>query len=251
MFSARKIYIGDHLRGLGSGNTGWPVKILVPEIEDCIATGGHAAGEAALLQVLGEDYDAGTPQDVVGRKNWFGRCVWESDNDVNDDQVVTMTWDADPVSGALEGRGAKIATFHMVAFTARICERYTHVYGTTGEVYADGSCISVTDFTRPMPLQGARAKAEAAFETKKFYPHLEGGGHGGGDAGLARQFVLAVDRVKSGEEAERVQMEEVGCTLEEIVRNHAMVFAAEEARREKVVLDFPEWWKREVEGKLK
>jgi hypothetical protein len=46
-------------------------------------------------------------------------------------------------------------------------------------------------------------------------------------------------------------MEEVGCTLEEIVRNHAMVFAAEEARREKVVLDFPEWWKREVEGKLK
>jgi len=251
MFSARKIYVGDQLRGLGSGNTDWPVKIVVPEIEECISTGGQAAGEKAILESLAEDYDESTPGDVVGKKNWFGRCVWESDNDVNDDQVVTMTWDNDPISGSLAGRGAKIATFHMVAFTAKICERYTHVYGTTGEVYADGNCISVTDFTRPMPLEGSKSKSEAAFETKKLYPYLAGGGHGGGDSGLARQFVLAVDRVKRGEEAERVQMEEVGCTLEEIVRNHAMVFAAEEARRKKVVLDFPGWWKREVEGKLK
>jgi hypothetical protein len=42
------------------------------------------------------------------------------------------------------------------------------------------------------------------------------------------------------------QREELGCSIEEVVTSHAMVFAAEEARRNKVVLDFPEWWKREV-----
>lgn len=244
MFSAKKIYAGNDLRGLGSGNTGWPVKILVPDIEDYLTTGGQAAGEAAILKELAADYDANTPADEISKKNWFGRCVWESDNDVCDDQVVTMTWDNDDAASPSDGRGPKIAQFHMVAFTAKICERYTHIYGTTGEIYADSDCITVTDFTKPTrPLD---ARKEAAFESKKFYPHLAGGGHGGGDAGLARQFVLAIDRVKRGDDLVTAQREELGCSIEEVVTSHAMVFAAEEARRNKVVLDFPEWWKREV-----
>lgn len=250
MYSAKKIYVGDKLRGLGSGNTGWPVKIVVPDIEECVATGGQAMGEAAIMKELAEDYDSNMPEEAVSKKNWFGRCVWEADNDVCDDQAVTMTWDNDPISGSLAGRGSKIATFHMVALTAKICQRYTNIYGTTGEIYADSDCITVTDFTKP--LQILDPKSEAAFETKKFYPYLAAGGHGGGDSGLSRQFVLAVDRVKNGgEDVATVQMEEVGCALEEIVRSHAMVFAAEEARRNRTVLDFPEWWKREVESRLK
>jgi hypothetical protein len=180
----------------------------------------------------------------VAAKNWFGRCVWESDNDVCDEQVVTMTWDNDPLpvnsednEKALAGRGAKTAIFHMVAHTTKVCERFSHIYGSDGEIYADSETITVRDFNT-----GAK---------KIYRPFVAGGGHGGGDDGLARQFILAVDQVKNnGAKVADAQKEYVGCSLEEVIRSHAMVFAAEEARREKKVLDFPEWWKKEVEGAL-
>lgn len=230
--------------GLGSGNANWPVDIVLPEIEEYITRGGQEAGEAALLAKLKEDYDDGTPPSEVEKKNWYGRCVYEADNDVCDDQVVTITWDNDPIVGsgenwnqALAGRGAKLATFHMVAFTHRICERHSNIYGTDGEVYADNNSIVIRNFT--------------SGEKTTYYPHLAGHGHGGGDDGLTRQFVLAVDRVKNhGEDVSTAQREYVGCTLEEVIRSHAMVFAAEEARKKKIVLDFPMWWDREVQSRL-
>lgn len=193
---------------------------------------------------LEEDYTSQTPTSEISAKNWFGRCVYEADNDVNDDQVVTMTWDNDPLpqpnsdnEKALAGRGAKTAVFHMVAHTKKICERYSHIYGSDGEIYADSETITVEDFKT-----GAK---------KIYRPHLAGGGHGGGDDGLARQFILAVDAVKNhGVGVEEAQKAHVGCSLEEVIRSHAMVFAAEDARKGRKVLDFPRWWRREVEGSL-
>ncbi|KAH8808176.1 NAD binding Rossmann fold oxidoreductase-like protein [Xylogone sp. PMI_703] len=242
-YSAKKIYIGPQFKGLQSGNTHWPIHIVVPEIEDCVAKG---TGESTVLSKLAEDYDANTtpPQDIESR-NWFGRCVWESDNDVCDEQVVTMTWENDPLPAdaqdkelALRNRAAKTAVFHMVAHTTKICERYTHIYGSDGEIYADSSTITVEDF--------------GSATTKVYKPHIAGGGHGGGDAGLARQFILAIDRVKNGNMAvAEAQKTFLGCSLEEVIRSHAMVFCAEEARKGKKVVDFPEWWAVEVEGKLR
>jgi len=196
------------------------------------------------LTKLEEDYTTSTPATEVSAKNWFGRCVYEADNDVNDDQVVTMTWDNDPLppksddnEKALAGRGAKTAIFHMVAHTKKICERYTHIYGSDGEIYADSETITVQDFN---------TGAERVYK-----PHIAGGGHGGGDDGLARQFILAVDAVKNhGVGVSDAQIEHVGCSLEEAIRSHAMVFAAEDARRGKKVLDFPKWWKENVEASL-
>lgn len=229
---------------MGSGNTHWPVDIVVPDIEDYISKGGPSAGEAAITAKLAEEYTSSASASEVSSKNWFGRCVWESDNDVNDNQVVTMSWDNDPSPAgskdnekALAGRGAKTAIFHMVAHTTKICDRYSHIYGSSGQIYADSFSITVEDFST-----GA---------TKIYKPHIAGGGHGGGDDGLARQFILAVDAVKNhGANVADAQKEHVGCSLEEVIRSHAMVFAAEEARREKKVLDFPEWWKKEVEASL-
>ena len=250
MYSAKKIYLGSDppYKGLASGNTNWPVGIVLPDIEDFIVKGGKQAGAAALSAKLAEDYDAATMStEQIAGTNWFGRCVYEADNDVCDDEAVTLKWNADPHSSSVSqsseartNRGPKIATFHMVAFTQKICERYSNIYGTTGEIYADSNVITVTNFS--------------SGKLTKHYPHVAdawGTGHGGGDDGLARQFVLAVDRVKNhGEDVGCAQEKYVGCSLEEIVRSHAVVFAAEEARRTGTVLDFPEWWTKEVQDQL-
>ena len=222
------------------------LSIVLPEIEDIVSSSGKAAGETALLAKLEEDYDSSMPETEIEKRNWFGRCVFEADNDVCDNQTVTMTWDNDPVAvdgetevQALNGRGAKTATLHMVAFSQKICQRFTHIYGEYGEIFADGDKIEVINF--------------GSGEKTVHWPYVpEGGGHGDGDEGLARQFVLAVDRVKNfGEDVAEAQEKYVGCSAEEIVRSHAAVFAAEEARRGRIVVDFGSWWEKEVEGRLR
>jgi len=253
-YSAKRVYVGGQLRGLGAGNTRWPVSIVVPDIED-LAKGDAEEASNALLEKLAEDYGPGTPDSEIAARNWFGRCVFESDNDVCDEQVVVMTWDEDPLaSGAGRGaegsppasatadnlghRGSKTATLHMVAHTKKICNRYTHVYGVDGEIYADSTTITVEDFHTG--------------KTTVHRPPTEHHGHGGGDIGLTRQFVLAVDAVKNhGWSADRAQKELIGCTLEEVIRSHAVVFCAEDARRGRSVVSWAEWWAKEVEGKLR
>ncbi|KAI5862562.1 NAD(P)-binding protein [Durotheca rogersii] len=244
LYSSRRVYESARHEGLETGNTRWPLSVVLPDIE---SFGGDVErARAALLARLAEDYGPDTPQAEIDARNWFGRCVFESDNDVCDEQVVTIRWEDDPLPGgagagnegggggdALGRRGAKQATFHMVAQTKRQCHRFTHVYGTRGEVYADSRTIAVEDFA-----SGAR---------RELRPKLESLGHGGGDHGLTRQFVLAVDRVKNHAwPAPRAQRELVGCSLEDVVRSHALVFAAEEARRRRCAVDWPDWWRRNV-----
>ncbi|OJD39722.1 streptomycin biosynthesis protein [Diplodia corticola] len=230
MFSAKKIYAERHLR---RGNAGWPVKIVNPEIEDCLSTLGPDAAEKMLMKDLSEDWTSETPDEEVRRRPWFGRCVWEADNDVCDDQCVTISWEDDAASGSL----AKTAQFHMVAFTEKICERRGRIYGTKGEIEYDSATIRVHDF--------------ASDRTEIFTPEQRGGGHGGGDDGLATQFVQAVGAVKDGRMGVvEAQKKFIGCTLEEVVQSHAMVFAAEEARRHRAVVDWPSWWQKQVEERL-
>ncbi|KAL2128181.1 hypothetical protein VTI74DRAFT_9543 [Chaetomium olivicolor] len=234
-YSARSIYIGKDLAGVESGNKGWPVKIVLPDIE---SYGTEEEARNAMLAELSKDYTTDTPDSEVSRRNWFGRCVYESDNDVCDEQVVTLTWDDDPLPGqnGAGNRNAKTAVFHMVAHTKRICDRYTHLYGVDGEIFADSFTITIEDFRTG--------------KTTVHRPEIESHSHGGGDIGLTRQFVLAVDKVKNhGWSTDRAQKELIGCTLEEAIRSHAMVFCAEAARREKKVVDWAEWWAAEVEGK--
>ena len=245
IYNAWKIYYDQHL---SQGNAGWPVHIVDPEIEDCLAQHKQATASAKLHQRLLEDYDSTTPQKVVDSRPWFGRCVYESSNDVCDDQVVTMTWEDDPLPASksngdvsmqtrIKGRGAKTAIMHMIAFTEAQCERRGRVYGSKGEITYDSQSIRVYDF--------------ASKTSKTYHPKQMGGGHGGGDDGLARQYVLAVEAVKSGEmSVEEAQSEYVGCSLEEVIRSHAMVFAAEEARRKRRVVDWPEWWQKNVESSI-
>jgi hypothetical protein len=238
-YSALKIYKDIHL---ARKMTGWPVKIVCPDIEDTLRTSGMASAEALLLRRLGEDYDAKTTPDAeVAARPWFGRCVYEADNDVCDDQVVTISWDDDPLPDEsvdmptrLRGRGAKIATFHMIAGTEKQCERRGRIYGSLGEVSYDSETISLFTFA---------SQETEIFSVPKPHSEEETGGHGGGDYGLTSAFVDAVDAVKNqGWDVRKAQAELLGCTLDEVLRSHAVVFAAEQARREGRVIRWKDWW---------
>ena len=66
-------------------------------------------------------------------------------------------------------------------------------------------------------------------ETVLHTPLSEGGGHGGGDAGIMRSFV---DAVATGDQSK------LGVTPEDVLRSHLMVFAAEEARLKDEVVKY-------------
>ncbi|KAG8525951.1 uncharacterized protein KY384_000713 [Bacidia gigantensis] len=237
IYSARKIYVRDRF---DQGHVGWPVKIVDSEIEDMYVGGNKKGARERLEARLKDDYNESTSSPAS--RPWYGRCVYNADNDVCDDQVVTINWEDDPLpvtsvqqrQDRLQGRGAKNAIFHMVASTEAQCERRGHISGTRGEIEYDSRTIRVYDF--------ATKRAEV------HVPEQPGGGHGGGDAGLVSAFFKAVEAVKLRQmPVEEAQQAYVGCTAEEIVRNTAMVFAAEEARREKKVVDWPAWWQNNVE----
>jgi len=240
-FSAKKIYVERHLR---EGHTDWPVKIVNPEIEDCYLKEGLEAAEEKLVASLKEDYNASTDsQEAIDARPWFGRCVWEAANDVCDDQFVTLTWADEAPSSTIHNkdghnsseirRFAKTATFHMIAQTEAQCERRGRIYGTEGEISYDSHTIRVFNF--------------ATGATQTLHPPQRGGGHGGGDDGLAIQFIKAVDAVKNGGmQVEEAQKTHVGCTLEEVVRSHAVVFAAEEARVQEKVVQWKPWWEEQL-----
>ena len=242
IFSAKNIYEERHLL---KGKLGWPLKIVDPEIEDVLRVQGQDAARQRLRARLAEDYDSITPQKEIDARPWFGRCVYESDNDVCDDQTVTITWDDDPLPDSgmsmterLQGRGAKQATFHMIALTEAQCERRGRIYGTKGEIEYDSKVIKIFDF-------GSKT-------TKELHPPQPGGGHGGGDEGLTRHFVSAVEAVRDGVmPVDEAQQTFVGCMLDDVIRSHAMVFAAEEARKGKTVVDWKEWWTSHVEEALR
>lgn len=176
-FSAKKIYLGR----LQRGHTGWPVDVLTPE---------------PTVESVTEALRSGP----------YGRCVYECDNDVVDNQVVNMLFE-----------GGKTATFTMTAFT-ELAHRKTRIFGTRGELYGDGSKIRHFDFLSDKTEVIDTGTSDASIL----------GGHGGGDYRLMESFVSAVanndpKRILSGPE--------------ESLETHLMVFAAERARRENRVVN--------------
>lgn len=246
IYSAKKIYVDRHWK---QGKYKWPLSIVDPEIEDCVATKGASAAKEKLLSTLAKDYDTcNMSTEEIDARPWFGRCVWESANDVCDDQTVTISWDDDIKPQAFPNlvtnppqpkinRFAKTAIFHQIAQTEAQCERRGRVYGTTGEIAYDSKTIRIFNF--------------ATGKTQVHKPSQSGVHHGGGDEGLVQHFIRAVQAVKSGKQSVlEAQKQHVGCTLEDVIRSHAAVFAAEEARRTTSVVDWPSWWAEKVETPL-
>ena len=235
IYSAKKIYRDRWLRK--EKDTGWPLKIVMPEIEDVVAQKGWGKAEEGLMEKLGEDYDRKMMSDEdIARRGWYGRCVYESDNNVMDDQTVTMAWEEDPLSKDTLGigRGPKTAILHMTYPTQSQCERRGRIYGTAGEITYDSRQITVHTFADDVSQIHVIPKQDAEVEKA----------HGGGDFGLTRAFVQAVQKADTGEmSVAEAQRAFIGADLDEIIRSHAVVFAAEDARMGKRVIDFQEWWR--------
>ncbi len=139
------------------------------------------------------------------RNGPYGRCVYACDNDVLDNQVVQMQFD-----------GGRTATFSMMAFT-EAGHRRTTIFGTHGELYCDGHTVRVHDF-----LTNATQVIDVDALTAG-----QPGSHAGGDYGLMDMFLSAVAAGDPGLILSGPQ---------ESLESHLMVFAAEQARRERRVV---------------
>jgi len=167
-YSAKRLYLGcldDDDRAA------WPLAAVTPE-----------RSREAVLRAL--------------REGPYGRCVYDCDNDVVDNQVVAMQY----ASGLT-------ATFTMTAFTP-MQRRQTRLFGSHGSIEGDGRFLRVTDFrTGGTETIDAGGTAEA--------------GHDGGDGGLIDALLAAV---AAGDPAL------LSSTMPASLASHRVVWAAERAR---------------------
>jgi predicted dehydrogenase len=160
---------------------------------------------------LGAVTDADTPEGVLAALHTgpYGRCVYASDNDVVDQQVVIM-----------EHPGGVTASFTLSAFT-ELEHRKTRVFGTHGYVSGNGRMLRHIDF---------RTGAEEQIDTLSGNDASAAGGHGGGDTGLTETFLAAVAANDQSL---------LGTDVWECVDSHRVVWAAEQARHNGTVVDVP------------
>jgi hypothetical protein len=189
----------------------------------------------------------------------YGLCVYESANDVPDNQTISMQFtspDPSPASAHLPPTNPTV-NFTIVAHTSSICMRQTSLHFEHGEVIGDMSTFTISDFRRPNQPQ-------------RVVPRYVPGGHGGGDAGLMRAWLKAI-REKEGmgwapadqpgwdefypdeEGGEIVPGERVygplgySSGVQDQLRVFLTGFAIEEARRKGTVVDCEEFARRAVD----
>jgi predicted dehydrogenase len=135
----------------------------------------------------------------------YGRCVYKCDNDVVDHQVVNLQFARDIT-----------ATFTMTAFTLD-GGRQLRAHGTTGEIHFNETTITLKTF------------ADRNVQTIQI--GSEQGSHGGGDARVIEDWLLALhSRDDAG----------IVANAQESLASHTVVFAAEKSRREKRMVEISE-----------
>ena len=146
----------------------------------------------------------------------YGKCVFQSDNDVVDHQVVN-----------LEYEGGATVSFSMCAFNTG--GRRIRIMGTKGEIIGNMSDEYVTLFDF-MTRETERVMISDAVQDETI-----NGGHGGGDSGIVRSFVQLV-----AGEYEGKSITDIDTSIE----SHLIAFAAEEARLTGKTIDIREFKER-------
>ncbi|MDD3122597.1 MAG: Gfo/Idh/MocA family oxidoreductase [Candidatus Izemoplasmatales bacterium] len=152
-----------------------------------------------------------TDEDILAalKKGPYGRCVYRSDNDVVDHQVVII-----------EFENQMTASFTMTAFTHENT-RTIKLMGTLGEIrgHMDKQEIEIYTFGNDIP-------EVIHLETLDY-------GHGGGDYGIMKAFVRLIEIGDNQEIA----------SDEASVMSHLLAFAAEKSRLESKSIDFIQYVK--------
>ena len=163
---------------------GWPVSVISDDLSQ----------KGKLSSLMTSDY---------------GRCVYKSDNDVVDHQVVN-----------LEFENGVTATFTMHGFSYEE-GRTIRIDGTTGtiigEFLATGTKLTLFNHLDGTEIDIINTKADTDPES----------GHGGGDVGLMDSFVEFLQSDEKGE-----SLTNASTSLE----SHILSFAAEESRLSKRVI---------------
>jgi predicted dehydrogenase len=139
----------------------------------------------------------------------YGRCVYASDNDAVDHQVVSMEF-ADGATGS----------FTMTAFTP-FEQRKTRLFGTHGYIDSDGVHLRVVDF-----LTGG----EEVIQPPGRAPESLEAGHSDGDDALVDAFLAAV-----AADDPTLLNSDAATSL----ASHRVVWAAERARHDGCVVTLP------------
>jgi predicted dehydrogenase len=161
--------------------------------------------------------DEATPEAVLDalRTGPYGRCVYRSDNDVVDHQVVNMEF-ANEVT----------ATFTMCAFTDDV-SRTIKLMGTDGEIRG-----VLAENRNEIELRDFRTRSH---EVLTMPPEAGEEGHGGGDAGVMRAFI---DLIRADD------WQGAPTSASVSVQSHLMASAAETSRLEKRTVsmrDYERW----------
>ena len=128
----------------------------------------------------------------------YGRCVYHCDNNVVDHQIVAMEFE-DKITAA----------FSMEAFTSYDGRR-TRIMGTMGDAVGDMTLLTVNDF---------RTGKQTVWDASKDAGSTSG--HGGGDFGLAHDWIQAVSQQNPAL---------LSSTLQASMESHLIGFRAEESR---------------------
>ena len=142
------------------------------------------------------------------RTNWYGRCVYQCDNDQPDHYVANM-----------EFEGGITSSFTMDAFTPHGGRR-TRIMGTKGYIEGNAKTFTLWDFKTRTSKTWRKDVAD--------FDEYKESGHGGGDFGLVRDFVEAVaaqDPTK------------LSSSIRDSIESHIMGFAAEKSRRSNKKVD--------------
>lgn len=177
-YDAEKIYISNEDTGIKSNKDPWPCNVLTlhPDVK-------------SVTKAI--------------KEGPYGRCVFHCDNNVVDHQIVNM-----------QMTDGCTVSFTMCGFTKDV-SRYTRIFGSKGEIYADMSSnkITVTKF----------GKAPEVIDISQLSTDFSG--HGGGDVRMVKEFI---DLVQTGSKPSSSIT-----SLEVSVESHYVALAAEASRLNK------------------
>ena len=175
-YSAKRIYV-ERWHSEGTPVDGWPFNVITPA----------PVTEEKILKAI-EDGP-------------YGRCVYRSDNDVVDHQIVEMVFE----------NGVK-ASLTMTGFTADIGRRIVF-HGTLGEIVLDEETGTITVGKYGKPLE--------TIQIASLISKDNGFAHGGGDEMLVRSIYAMLSGEYTGE-----------TSLEKSIESHLIGICAEESRKD-------------------